>query len=183
MSILADSALRRCYQTGQHLVTPLRAGAIQPSSIDLTLGDDLKRLDYGAVIDPAINQDHLWRRMDRRADGRWLLGQGALYLGVTAETITVPSNMLALLHGISSLGRLGLLIHATAGVVDAGWTGRITLEIVSLGGAIYLTPGQRIGQITFQYLTAPAADPYRGRYAGDTDAVPSRAYRDWEASE
>lgn len=183
MSVLADAALRRCYTTGQQLVTPLRAGAIQPASLDLTLGSTLKRLDYGSVIDPAIDQSHLWREMPLRSGGRWLLGQGALYLGVTEETVSVPTNMLGMLHGVSSLGRLGLLIHATAGVVDPGWTGRLTLEIVSLGGAIYLTPGQRIAQITYQYMTTPAQHPYDGRYAGDTEPTVSRSYRDWSAAE
>lgn len=183
MSVLADAALRRCYQQGQHLVTPLRNGAVQPSSIDLTLGTDLKRLDYGSVIDPAIDQSELWRDMPLRQDGRWLLGQGALYLGVTAETITVPKNMVAFLHGVSSMGRLGLLVHCTAGLADAGWRGRLTLEIVSLGGAIYLTPGMRIGQITYQFLTAPAETEYNGRYQHDDAAVTSRAYRDWESAE
>jgi dCTP deaminase len=183
VSVLADAALRRCYTTGQQLVAPLRAGAIQPSSIDLTLGSTLKRLDYGSVIDPAVDQSHLWREMPLRADGRWLLGQGALYLGVTDETVTVPANMLGLLHGVSSLGRLGLLVHITAGVCDPGYSGRLTLELVSLGGAMYLEPGQRVAQLTFQYLTTPAQRPYDGRYQNDTDAVVSRSYRDWSAAE
>ena len=182
MSVLADAALRRCYTNGRPLVTPLAPNAVQPSSIDLTLGTDLKRLDYGSVIDPAIDQSALWRDMPLRSDGRWLLGQGALYLGVTAETITVPSNMVAFLHGVSSMGRLGLLVHCTAGLADAGYTGRLTLEIANLGGAIYLTPGMRIGQITYQFLTAPAETGYHGRYQGDAAAVTSRSYRDWEAA-
>lgn len=182
MSVLADAALRRCYTTGQQLVTPLRAGAVQPSSIDITLGGTLKRLDYGSVLDPSIDQSHLWREMPLRDDGRWLLGQGALYLGVTSETITVPSNMVALLHGVSSLGRLGLLVHVTAGVCDPGYSGRITLELVSLGAAIYLTPGMRIGQLTFHFLTTPAERIYAGRYQGDTSPTTSRSYNDWDAA-
>lgn len=183
MSVLADAALRRCYLNGQHLVSPLRTGAVQPASIELTLGRDLKRIDYGSVIDPAIDQSHLWQPQALREDGRWLLGQGALYLGVTDETVTIPDNMVGLLHGVSSLGRLGLLIHLTAGLVDPGWSGRLTLEIVSLGGAIYLEPGQRIGQLTLHFCTTPAEHPYSGRYAGDIDATVSRSFRDWGAAE
>ena len=134
MSVLADSALRRCYLNGQPLVTPLKAGAVQPSSIDLTLGGTLKRLPYGVVLDPAIDQSDLWQEVPLRADGRWLLGQGTFYLRTTEETVSVPNNMLALLHGVSSLGRLGLLIHATARMVDAGLHRRLTLEILPLAG-------------------------------------------------
>lgn len=183
MTVLADAALRRCYQQGQHLVTPLRAGAIQPASVDLTLGKSLKRLAYGSVIDPAVEQPELWQDIPLRSDGRWLLGQGALYLGVTDEQITVPTNMLGLLHGVSSLGRLGLLVHITAGVCDPGYQGRLTLEMVSLGGAMYLTPGQRVAQLTYQFLTTPAERAYAGRYQFDTEPTPSRAYRDWNAAE
>ena len=182
MSVLADAALRRCYLNGQPLVTPLKAGAIQPSSIDLTLGGTLRRLQYGALLDPALDQSALWQEVPLRADGRWLLGQGTFYLGVTDELVTVPTNMLALLHGVSSLGRLGLLVHCTAGLADAGYTGRLTLEILPLAGSIYLTPGMRIGQVTYQFLTTPAEAPYRGRYQSDVDPTPSRAFRDWEAA-
>lgn len=182
MTVLADAALRRCYLTGQPLVTPLREGAVQPSSIDLTLGGALKRLPYGAVLDPAADQSALWQDVPLREDGRWLLGQGTLYLGVTEETVSVPANMLALLHGVSSLGRLGLLVHCTAGLADAGYAGRLTLEIVPLGGHVYLAPGQRIAQVTYQFLTTPAEKPYAGRYGGDTEPTPSRSYRDWEAA-
>lgn len=182
MSVLADTALRRRYLNGQPLVTPLKAGAVQPSSIDLTLGGTLRRLPYGAVLDPAIDQSDLWQDVPLRADGRWLLGQGTFYLGVTEETVNVPTNMLALLHGVSSLGRLGLLVHCTAGLADAGYSGRLTLEIVPLGGHVYLTPGMRIAQVTYQLLTAPAEAPYRGRYQSDVDPTPSRSFRDWEAA-
>lgn len=182
MSILADAALRRCYLQGQPLVTPLLNGAIQPSSIDLTLGGTLKRLPYGAVLDPATDQSDLWQQVPLREDGRWLLGQGTLYLGVTEETVSVPANMLALLHGVSSLGRLGLLVHCTAGLADAGYAGRLTLEIVPLGGHVFLTPGQRIAQVTYQFLTTPAEAPYRGRYQSDTEPTASRSFRDWEVA-
>ncbi len=167
MSVLNDTALRQIFGAG---------AAVGPSSVDLTLGDTLLRLPYGVTLDPERDQSDLWQTVPLRDDGRWMLGQGALYLAVTRETLTVPRDLMALLHGISSLGRLGLLVHVTAGLIDAGNTLKPTLELVSLGGSILLRPGMRIAQVTYHELFAPAARPYDGKYRDDTEPVPSRMH-------
>ena len=156
--------------------------AIGPSSVDLHLGPNLLRLGYGVTIDPERDQAHLWSHVPLRDDGRWLLGQNSLHLGVTAEEITVPGDMVALLHGISSLGRLGLLVHVTAGLIDAGNTLKPTLELVSLGGSILLRPGMRIAQVTYHKLDALALAPYHGKYLGDSVPVPSKMFQEAAAS-
>jgi dCTP deaminase len=147
-----------------------------PSSVDLRLGSTLLRLPYGVTIDPERDQSGLWQAVPLRDDGRWCLGQGALYLGVTVETVNVPDDQMGLLHGLSSLGRLGLLVHVTAGLIDAGNALRPTLELVSLAGAILLRPGMRIAQVTFHALSEPAARPYDGKYRLDTEPTPSRMW-------
>jgi dCTP deaminase len=149
---------------------------IGPSSADLHLGDTLLRLPYGVTLDPEQDQSDLWQPVALREDGRWWLGRGDLYLGVTRETIPVPVDHMVLLHGISSLGRLGLLVHVTAGLIDAGNELKPTLELLSLGGAIRLRPGMRIGQVTYHALSAPSENPYFGKYKGDTEPVPSRMH-------
>lgn len=178
MSVLsAQSILAR-----PSLITPFRPQAVGPNSVDLFLGGQLKRLPYGQVLDPETDQSDIWQDVPLRTDGRWLIGSQTLYLGATLEAVTVPDDMVALLHGVSSLGRLGLLIHVTAGVVDAGWRkSPLTLEIVSLAASIYLRPGMRIGQLTYHRLDEVTRQPYDGRYVGDQGPTPSRSYRDLEA--
>lgn len=176
--ILSDATLTRMVGGP---VTPFDAGAVGPCSVDLHLGDRLLRLPYGVTLDPEADQSELWQETPLAADGRWFLGRETLYLGATLESVTVPTDMVALLHGVSSLGRLGLLVHVTAGLVDSGWAGPLTLEIVSLGGSIRLRPGQRIGQLTYHLLDGHARSPYTGRYVGDTGPTPSRAHLDVEA--
>jgi len=183
VTVLSDRDLARLYPTAQ---------AIGPASIDLHLGDALLTLEQGAVLDPEADQSALWKPVPRcvggAGDGRWRLEQGRPYLGVTRERLTVDSLHLALLHGVSSVGRLFLLIHVTAGVVDPGWTdGRLTLELFPLGAPVYLRPGQRIGQLTLHELSSRCERPYGhadlcSKYQGDAVPVPSRSFRDWEAA-
>jgi dCTP deaminase len=179
MTVLSDRSLRAL----PHLVTPTWPRAIQPCSIDLHLGASLLKLPYGQVLDPEQDQADVWVDAPLRDDGRWLIGARQLFLGDTLERVTVPDDQMALLHGISSLGRQGLLIHVTAGLVDPGWIETpLTLEIVSLGGPIYLRPGMRIGQITYHWLDGAAEQPYVGRYRNDTGVQPSRSYQDRRGS-
>lgn len=168
MSVLSDGSLRELIGTDEH---------VGPASVDIHLGDILLRLGYGAVLDPEKDQSSLWSPAAQE-DGRWWVSHSGLYLGVSQEEISVPGDMVALLHGVSSLGRLGLMIHVTAGLVDSGWSGRITLEIVSMGGTILLRPGMRIGQLTYHKLDRLATRPYAGRYLNDQMPTPSRSYQD-----
>jgi dCTP deaminase len=172
MSVLNDVALRGLFGSTVN---------IGPSSADLTLGDAMLRLPYGVTLDPERDQAGLWESVPLRQDGRWLLGQGVLYLAITREPVVVPQDCMALLHGISSLGRLGLLVHVTAGLIDAGNSLVPTLELVSLGGSILLRPGMRIAQVTYHTLSAPAEQPYAGKYRGDTEPVPSRMFKEARA--
>ena len=181
MSVLSDLSIRACLASladPRLRIEPLAEGAVQPSSIDLHLGDSLLRLPYGSVIDPEQDQAHLWEPVPLRDDGRWWLGQNTLYLGVTSEHVQIPNDMVGVLHGVSSLGRLGLLVHVTAGLADPGWSGRLTLELVSLGGTILLRPGMRIAQLTLHRMTTPAEAPYAGKYSGDVNPTASRYYRE-----
>lgn len=182
MSVLSDRDLRIMPE----LVSPFRPDAVGPSSVDLHLGGELLRMRYGMTIDPERDQSEQLDKTPLRADGRWCLSRSDLYLGVTLERIAVPPDMVAFVHGLSSLGRLGLIVHCTAGLVDAGWPeAPITLEMVSMGGHMLLRPGQRIAQITFHRLSSVCATPYgeRGRYAhAGVAPTPSRSHLDVEAS-
>lgn len=167
MTVLSDASLRALVGDD---------AAVGPSSVDLHLGPKLLRLGYGVTIDPEQDQSALWTDVPLHHDGRFHLGRNELYLGVTAEEITVPGDMVAFLHGISSLGRLGLLVHCTAGLADSGYSGRLTLELVSLGGTLILRPGMRVAQITYHMLSAPCVQGYQGKYQNDVDPVPSRMF-------
>lgn len=154
-----------------------------PASIDLHLGDEIKALRPGIVLDPEVDQSGEWEPLSLcqggQADGRWRLEHLRPYLGVTQERLTVNVDHVGLLHGVSSIGRLFLLIHVTAGLIDPGWDrGRLTLELFPLGAPIYLRPGQRIGQVTLHQLTSRCRVPYRGKYQSDQGAQPSRMFQE-----
>lgn len=170
MTILADRELRRVYP---------ESPSIQPASIDLHLGESLLTLRSGTILDPERDQSGEWVPVDTAADGRWRLDHLRPYLGVTKERISIRNDHMGMLHGVSSIGRLFLLIHVTAGIVDPGWTdGRLTLELMPLAAPVLLRPGQRIGQITLHELSGAAGRPYTGKYQGDCKPVPSRSYAD-----
>lgn len=151
--------------------------AIQPASIDLHLGDRMLGRPIN-LIDPEDDQCSEWRNVSPLTSGRFFLAQNQLYLGVTEERIAIPPDCVGMLHGVSSLGRLGLLVHVTAGLADPGWEGRLTLELVSLGGPILLRPGMRIGQLTLHKLDQVPPALYAGKYQGDHDPEPSRMWRE-----
>ncbi len=154
-----------------------------PASLDLHLGDEIKALKPGIVLDPEIDQSGAWESLalcqGGQADGRWRLEHLRPYLGVTHQRLTVNVDHIGLLHGVSSLGRLFLLIHVTAGLVDPGWEeSRLTLELMALGAPIYLRPRMRIGQVTLHQLTSRCRVPYAGKYLGDQGAQPSRMFQE-----
>lgn len=172
--ILSDRELCRLYPDSR---------AIGPASIDLHLGDGILGLRSGTVLDPEIDQSGEWQPLEQCTDGRYLLDRLHPYLGVTAERLTILPSHVGLLHGVSSIGRLFLLIHVTAGLVDPGWKrGRLTLELFPLGAPIRVRPGMRIGQITLHELTSECQRPYGGRYVDDQMATPSRSHLDGRAS-
>jgi dCTP deaminase len=185
MSVLSDVSLRARIGAGRLVVDPLAADAIQPASIDVRLGDGLRIWnghDHGhGHVDLRRDQADAWDAcrliadddMAKEGGPYWWLWPGNLYLGATLERVEVPDDLLCHLHGRSSLGRLGVVIHQTAGLVDPGWRGRLTLEIAVAFPTI-LRPGQPIGQLTFERLTTPAERPYGGRYQDDAGPTPSR---------
>ena len=180
--ILSDRTMREELARGRIRVEPLADDAVQPSSIDLRLGDRIRvfRNNHIAHIDLRQDTADLTEVVQLTPGQPFYLRPGEFALGVTEELIAVPDDLVARLDGKSSLGRLGLLIHATAGLVDPGWEGRLTLELANLAPfPITLFVGMKIGQISFIQMTTPVDVPYGDRglsskYQGDREPTPSR---------
>lgn len=185
--ILSDRTLREELAAGRIEIDPLGDGAIQPSSIDLRIDHHFRvfRNHTEGLIDVKQNMDALTEPVEIDPDGRFILHPGEFVLGATLERVRVPDDLVARLEGKSSLGRLGLLIHSTAGFVDAGWNGRLTLELSNVATLpITLYPGMKIGQISFIRMTTPADHPYGSaatgsKYQDQTGPIPSRYWENW----
>ena len=184
--ILSDGTLRRLLAAGRLAIAPLDEAQIQPASIDVRLGSTFLafRRHASASIDPRRLDDTLMEAVTVADDQPFILHPGEFVLGTTIERLTLPDDIVARLEGKSSLGRLGLLIHSTAGFVDAGWTdGQITLELSNVAPLpIKLWPGMKIGQLSFLQMDAPAERPYghpalNSKYQGQSGPVASR-YRE-----
>ncbi|WP_419918827.1 dCTP deaminase [Candidatus Poriferisocius sp.] len=185
--ILSDRTIRSELESGRIEIDPLDDGAIQPSSVDLRIDRHFRvfRNHTEGCIDVRKNMDTLTEPVSIETDGVFVLHPGEFVLGSTLERVRVPNNLVARLEGKSSLGRLGLLIHSTAGFVDAGWNGRLTLELSNVATLpITLYAGMRIGQISFIRMTTPADNPYGSAEAGSkyqdqTGPAPSRYWKNW----
>lgn len=184
--ILSDGTLRRLLSEGRVAIEPLESGQIQPASIDVRLGNAFLAFRRHAVtsIDPRNVSEALMEEVTVPDDQPFILHPGEFVLGSTLERLTLPDDIVARLEGKSSLGRLGLLIHSTAGFVDAGWAnGQITLELSNVAPLpIKLWPGMKIGQLSFMQMDAPAERPYGhpslgSKYQGQSGPVASR-YKD-----
>lgn len=169
--ILSDRTLRAELDAGTLVIDPPPAdAAIQPASIDLHLGGHI-RWTYRPDANPIS------------IDGGFALAPSRFCLGFTAETVTIPRHLVAQLNGKSSLGRLGLAIHITAGFIDPGFCGQITLELHNCSPLpILLDPGMPIGQLVLMWLTAPAERPYgspglNSHYMNQRGATPSAVQR------
>ncbi len=170
---------------GRIIVDPCDPADIQPSSIDLHLGLSFQvfRNSRYPYIDPSVEQRGLMDLVSASAEEPFVLHPGEFVLGATVERVVLPRDIVARLEGKSSLGRLGLLIHSTAGYVDPGWDGTLTLELSNVANLpIVLTPGMAIGQISFMRMTTPVDRPYGtpglgSRYQGQVVPTPSRAHR------
>jgi len=184
--VLSDRSIRQQVAAGRIVIDPLDDGDIQPSSVDLRLGSDFLvfRNSRYPYIDPAREQAGLMERVTASAEEPFVLHPGEFVLGNTVERVELPDDIVARLEGKSSLGRLGLLIHSTAGYVDPGWSGTITLELSNVANLpIVLTPGMRIGQISFLQMTTPVERPYGAsglgsKYQGQSEATASRMHLD-----
>ena len=186
--ILSDRDIRGEIDAGRIVIDPYLPDAVQPSSVDLHLGNRFRvfRNNRTAVIDPRIEQPELTELVEITGDEPFVLHPGEFVLGATFERVALPDDLVARLEGRSSLGRLGLMIHSTAGYVDPGWEGTLTLELSNVANLpIKLYDGMKIGQISFQRLSSAAEVPYGdkrigSRYRGQTDPTASRYHADFE---
>jgi dCTP deaminase len=183
--VLSDRSIKLEMAKGRIVVAPCDPDDIQPSSVDLHLGADFQvfRNSRYPYIDPAREQPGLTERVEASIEEPFVLHPGEFALGTTVERIGLPEDIVGRLEGKSSLGRLGLLIHSTAGYVDPGWEGTLTLELSNVANLpILLAPGMKIGQISFSQMTSEVDRPYghpelNSKYLGQDSATPSRMYR------
>lgn len=182
--ILSDHTLREEVANGRILINPFVPENVQPSSIDLTVDRYFRvfRNHTARVIDVKENQENLTQLIEVDSDDCFILHPGEFVLGATVERIGVPDDLVARIEGKSSLGRLGLLIHSTAGFIDPGFDGHITLELANVANLpITIYPGMKIGQVSFLRMTTPADNPYGSvavgsKYQGQRGPTPSRYY-------
>ncbi|HEY4948106.1 MAG TPA: dCTP deaminase [Acidimicrobiales bacterium] len=179
--VLSDRSIREALAAGHIKIDPFDDACIQPSSVDLHVDQYFRlfRNHSSRVIDVREDQEDLTELVDVGEDPL-ILHPGEFVLGSTTEKVSLPDDLVARLEGKSSLGRLGLLIHSTAGFVDAGWDGHLTLELSNVANLpITVYPGMKIGQISFLQMTTPAEHPYgseglRSKYQGQWGPTPSR---------
>ena len=186
--ILSDRSIREEMAAGRIVLEPFDESLIQPSSVDVRL-DRYFRVFLNhtmAVIDVKKNLEELTRLVEIEDDSPFVLHPGEFVLGSTHERIALPDDVVGRVEGKSSLGRLGLLIHSTAGFIDAGWDGHITLELSNVANLpITLYPGMKIGQISFLRMTTPADVPYGSgslgsKYQGQRGPTPSRYWENFK---
>lgn len=185
--LLSDRDIRAEIQAGRLGVDPFDDDLIQPSSVDVRL-DNLFRVFNNTRythIDPAERQDDLTTLVEPKVEEPFVLHPGEFVLGATLERCTLPDDLAGRLEGKSSLGRLGLLTHSTAGFIDPGFSGHITLELSNVANLpITLWPGMKIGQLCLLRLTSPAEHPYGSskagsKYQGQRGPTPSRSYQNF----
>jgi len=184
--ILSDKSIAEELESGGIVIDPLADNAMQPSSVDLRVDRYFRvfRNDTTPFIDPKQPQEDLTELVEVDEDGEraFILHPGEFVLGSTLERVALADHLVARLEGKSSLGRLGLLIHSTAGFVDAGWDGHLTLELSNVANLpIAIYPGMKIGQISFLKMTTAAEFPYGSgeagsKYKGQQGPTPSRYY-------
>ncbi|MBP1705789.1 MAG: deoxycytidine triphosphate deaminase [Chloroflexi bacterium] len=189
MSVLADRDIRAQLASGRVRIEPYDPADLQPSSVDLHLDRSFRvfRNNRYAFIDVRQPQPDLTELLSVDDEEPFILHPGEFVLGQTLEWVELPDDLVARLEGKSSLGRLGLLIHSTAGYVDPGWKGNLTLELSNVANLpIALYYGMRIGQISFFRMSSPVERPYGTRelgskYQGQSQPTASAFYRDFEA--
>jgi dCTP deaminase len=186
--VLSDRDIRAEIAAGRIVIDPFIPEAVQPSSVDLHLDRRFRvfRNSRYPFIDVRADQPELTELVEIAGDDPFILHPGEFVLGSTLERVQLPNDLVARLEGKSSLGRLGLLIHSTAGYVDPGWEGNLTLELSNVANLpITLYDGMKIGQISFQRLSSPAEVGYGdasigSKYRGQRDPTASLYHRDFE---
>jgi dCTP deaminase len=185
--ILSDRTIREQLADGRIVIDPLDESCIQPSSVDIHL-DRFFRVFLNhsyPVIDLKEEQEDLTELVEIKEDQAFILHPGEFVLGSTSERVTLPDDLVARIEGKSSLGRLGLLVHATAGFIDAGFDGHLTLELSNVANLpITLYPGMKTGQISFLQMTTAADNPYGSasmgsKYQGQRGPTPSRYFENF----
>jgi dCTP deaminase len=189
--ILSDVTIREEIKAGRIQIDPFDESCIQPSSVDLHVDAQFRvfansRYPY---IDVRREMPDLTELVEVAEGDPFILHPGEFVLGSTLERIGIPDDMVARLEGKSSLGRLGLLIHSTAGYVDPGWDGYLTLELSNVANLpITIYPAMKIGQISFFRLSTPAERPYgssqtKSKYQGQRGPTASRFFEEFPGSE
>lgn len=185
--ILSDRDMKKSLETGDIKVEPLFPNSIQPASIDLHLGADflIFKSTQNVCIDPKENIDEMMEKVTINEDRQFVLHPGEFALGITYETVSVPHNMVAQLNGKSSLARMGLVVHATAGYIDPGNTLKITLEFHNLANLpLKLYYKMPIAQVAFVKLSSEVDKPYgkdglNSKYYGADKPQPSQYYKNF----
>ena len=183
--LLSDRDIRAAIGQGRITLEPYDAEMVQPSSVDVRIDRYFRVFENHRYphIDPSVEQAELTRLVEPEGDEPFILHPGEFVLGSTYEVVSLPDDVSARLEGKSSLGRLGLLTHSTAGFIDAGFSGHVTLELSNVATLpIKLWPGMKIGQLCFFRLTSPAEAPYGSgaqgsRYQGQRGPTPSRSFQ------
>jgi dCTP deaminase len=182
--LLSDRDLKKALADGRLGLDPFNDAMVQPSSIDVRLDRYFRVFANHRYthIDPAAQQDDLTELVEPKGDEPFILHPGEFVLGSTLEVITLGDDLASRLEGKSSLGRLGLLTHSTAGFIDPGFSGHVTLELSNVANLpIKLYPGMKIGQICVIQLSSPSEHPYGSsiygsRYQDQRGPTPSRSY-------
>jgi dCTP deaminase len=186
--VLSDRTIREEIDRGRIVIEPLSSDCIQPASVDLHLDKKLltfKSQRYPAYIDVRRNLDHLNELAELEEDNAFFLNPGELVLVSTLESITLPDDIVGRLEGKSSLSRIGLVIHSTAGYVDPGWQGHLTIQLSNIAKLpITLYYKMKIGQISFLKLTSPVDRPYGAaelgsKYQGQTEPTASKYHENF----
>jgi dCTP deaminase len=188
VSVLSDRDIRAALEAGQIAIRPYDAADLQPSSVDLHLDRSFRvfRNNRYPFIDVRAPQPDLTEMLRVEDDEPFVLHPGEFVLGQTLEWVELPNDLVARLEGKSSLGRLGLLIHSTAGYVDPGWKGNLTLELSNVANLpIALYFAMKIGQISFFKMSSPVERPYGtpslgSRYQGQSEPTASAFHRDFD---
>lgn len=189
--LLSDRDIRSELDSGRVGLDPLDLSMVQPSSVDVRLDRFFRLFDNHKYqnIDPSLDQPDLTRLVEVEPDESFVLHPGEFVLGATFEAVTLPDDVAARLEGKSSLGRLGLLTHSTAGFIDPGFSGHVTLELSNVATLpITLWPGMKIGQLCFFRLSSPAEHPYGSdasgsRYQGQRGPTASRSFQNFHRSD
>ena len=189
--LLSDRDLRAELEAGRVGLDPYDPGMVQPSSVDVRLDRYFRVFENHRYphIDPAEEQPDLTRLVEGTSDEAFILHPGEFVLASTYEVVTLPDDIAGRLEGKSSLGRLGLLTHSTAGFIDPGFSGHVTLELSNVATLpIKLWPGMKIGQLCLFRLSSPAEHPYGSsvygsRYQGQRGPTPSRSFANFHRTD